>query len=98
MISTYLDWAATAPPDPDALDYARQVALEYVGNPSSLHFYGKQAAELLAAVPPGDPTDPPVRAALIAVVRAAPWSDPAWTAAERLGDHRQDFLNPSQSP
>ncbi|ORC34425.1 hypothetical protein B4O97_12320 [Marispirochaeta aestuarii] len=48
MISTYLDWAATAPPDPDALDYARQVALEYFGNPSSLHSYGKKAAELLA--------------------------------------------------
>ena len=48
MISTYLDWAATAPPDPEALDYGRKVALEYFGNPSSLHFYGKKAAELLA--------------------------------------------------
>jgi len=48
MISTYLDWAATAPPDPDALDYAHKVALEYYGNPSSLHSYGKKAAELLA--------------------------------------------------
>ena len=48
MISTYLDWAATAPPDPEALDYARQVALEYYGNPSSLHFAGKKADELLA--------------------------------------------------
>ena len=48
MISTYLDWAATAPPDPEALDYGHTVALEYFGNPSSLHSYGKKAAELLA--------------------------------------------------
>lgn len=48
MISTYLDWAATALPAPDALDYARQIALEYYGNPSSLHYAGKKAAVLLA--------------------------------------------------
>ncbi len=48
MIFCYLDWAATALPDPEALDYARQVALEYNGNPSSLHYAGKKSAELLS--------------------------------------------------
>ena len=47
MKFTYLDWAATAPPDPDSLDIARRTALEQYGNPSSLHKAGKAAAEVL---------------------------------------------------
>ncbi len=47
MEFTYLDWAATAPPDPEALETARRVALENFGNPSSLHSSGKAAAAVL---------------------------------------------------
>lgn len=41
-----------------------------------------EARRLLASV---DPSDPDARATLIEVTRLAPWSEPAWEAAERLG-------------
>ncbi len=46
---TYLDWAATAPPDPEALDEQRRVALEFPGNPSSRHEAGAAARTALEA-------------------------------------------------
>lgn len=48
-----------------------------------------EAGKLLDGIQAG----PDERAALIGVVRTAPWSDPAWTAAERLGYSRERFLN-----
>jgi cysteine desulfurase len=48
MNYTYLDWAATAPPDRDALEYGLETAVNLYGNPSSLHSPGKEAANLLA--------------------------------------------------
>ncbi len=47
-MSVYLDWAATAPPDPEILEGALRVALEAYGNPSSVHESGKRAARMLA--------------------------------------------------
>jgi cysteine desulfurase len=44
---TYLDWAASAPPEPSALDEARDVSLRLFANPSSPHAAGKQAEEKL---------------------------------------------------
>jgi cysteine desulfurase len=44
---TYLDWAASAPPDPGAADEAREVSLRFFANPSSPHAAGKEAAEKL---------------------------------------------------
>ena len=43
----YLDWAASAPPDPEALDEARNVSLQLFGNPSSPHAAGREARERL---------------------------------------------------
>jgi cysteine desulfurase len=40
---TYLDWAATSPPDMDALAEAVRVAAEAFGNPSSRHALGQEA-------------------------------------------------------
>jgi cysteine desulfurase len=45
---TYLDWAASAPPDPEALEAARETSLRCYANPSSPHSAGREAAELLA--------------------------------------------------
>ena len=45
---TYLDWAASAPPHPRALDEAREVSSLLCANPSSPHAGGRQAAERLA--------------------------------------------------
>ena len=45
---TYLDWAASAPPDAHALDEAREVSVRLYANPSSPHAAGRQAAERLA--------------------------------------------------
>lgn len=45
-----------------------------------------------------DAGDPEIRAALIGVIRAGPWSDPAWEAAERLGYSRRSYLSPDPSP
>ncbi|MDR3200041.1 MAG: cysteine desulfurase, partial [Spirochaetales bacterium] len=47
MISVYLDWAATAPIDPDIASYMRDAALENTGNPSSIHSFGEKAKALL---------------------------------------------------
>jgi cysteine desulfurase len=47
MMPTYLDWAATTPADPELMKAALSVSLEAYGNPSSNHFLGKQAIELL---------------------------------------------------
>ncbi len=47
MKLTYLDWAATTPISRKVLDEINRVFLEYPGNPSSIHFEGKKAAELL---------------------------------------------------
>ncbi len=40
---TYLDWAATAPPDPDVIAAYASAAVEYYGNPSSPYPAGKAA-------------------------------------------------------
>ena len=44
---TYLDWAASAPPDPSALDMAREVSLRFFANPSSPHGLGHAAEQRL---------------------------------------------------
>ena len=44
---TYLDWAASAPPEPDAIDEAREVSLRLFANPSSPHAPGRAAGEKL---------------------------------------------------
>ncbi|MBN1241219.1 MAG: cysteine desulfurase [Spirochaetales bacterium] len=46
---TYLDWAATAPPDPEVLDEQRRTALSFPGNPSSRHEAGAAARAALEA-------------------------------------------------
>lgn len=46
----YLDWAASAPPDPAALQEAAEVSRTIFGNPSSPHAMGREAAERLEAV------------------------------------------------
>ena len=43
----YLDWAASAPPDPAALAEAAEVSEACYGNPSSPHAMGREAAERL---------------------------------------------------
>ncbi|HEY9593644.1 MAG TPA: cysteine desulfurase family protein, partial [Spirochaetia bacterium] len=45
----YLDWAASAPPEPEALDEARSVALRWFANPSAPHAAGREAGEKLDA-------------------------------------------------
>jgi len=45
--TTYLDWAASAPPEPEAVDEAREVALHLFANPSSPHAPGREAGEKL---------------------------------------------------
>jgi cysteine desulfurase len=47
---TYLDWAASAPPEPDAIDEAREVSLHLFANPSSPHAPGREAGEKLEQV------------------------------------------------
>jgi cysteine desulfurase len=44
---TYLDWAASAPPEPSALDEAQEVSRRLFANPSSPHAAGRQAEEKL---------------------------------------------------
>ena len=44
---TYLDWAATAPPERESLAEALEVSMESYGNPSSQHREGKTAKKLL---------------------------------------------------
>jgi len=45
---TYLDWAASAPPEPDAIDEAKEISLHLFANPSSPHALGREAGEMLA--------------------------------------------------
>lgn len=44
---TYLDHAATTPVRPDVVEKMSEVMLEVVGNPSSIHQYGRRAHEYL---------------------------------------------------
>ncbi len=46
-MSVYLDWAATAPPDPEIIDRYREVALTEWANPSSPHPAGTAAEAAL---------------------------------------------------
>jgi cysteine desulfurase len=45
----YLDWAASAPPEPLALEEAREVSERFFANPSSPHAAGRRAEEKLSA-------------------------------------------------
>jgi cysteine desulfurase len=45
---TYLDWAASAPPEPDALEEARDISVRLFANPSSPHAAGREAEEGLS--------------------------------------------------
>lgn len=47
MKTVYLDWAATAVPDPDILTALRETALRVYANPSSKHGPGREASLLL---------------------------------------------------
>jgi cysteine desulfurase len=47
MPEVYLDWAATAPADPFAVQILQETALRYYGNPSSPHEPGSQAEKIL---------------------------------------------------
>ncbi len=44
----YLDWAATAYPDPEITEKVREVSEACFGNPSSIHRAGREAEKLLA--------------------------------------------------
>ncbi|MGX7197492.1 cysteine desulfurase family protein [Enterococcus olivae] len=46
---TYLDHAATTPMRPEVVERMSQVMLEVVGNPSSIHHYGRRAHQYLEA-------------------------------------------------
>lgn len=43
----YLDWAATAKPNPDLMEKVSEVSIQYYGNPSSLHAAGRDSEKLL---------------------------------------------------
>ena len=43
----YLDWAASAPPEPEALEAAKEASLRFFANPSAAHAAGREAHELL---------------------------------------------------
>ncbi len=43
----YLDWAATTPPYPEAIDTMSNIMKEYYGNPSSAHKPGLKSKEIL---------------------------------------------------
>jgi len=47
MKDIYLDWAATAPPDPDIMRIALEFSLRAYGNPSSKYWLGKEARQAL---------------------------------------------------
>lgn len=81
---------------PDASAFEK--ALRWIDEPrrTTIEAGDAEAAKLLAAIPPdAHATDPETRAALIGVIRAGPWSDAAWQAAERLGYDRAAFVNPA---
>ncbi len=44
---TYLDWAATAPPDSTILQLVAETATRFYGNPSSMHSMGREASRQL---------------------------------------------------
>jgi len=44
---TYLDWAATAPPDNTTLQLVAETATRFYGNPSSIHSMGREASRQL---------------------------------------------------
>lgn len=46
-MSTYLDWAATAVPDPDIIKASGECAIQCFGNPSSVHQTGQEASAVL---------------------------------------------------
>ncbi|OQX29428.1 MAG: hypothetical protein B0D92_03840 [Spirochaeta sp. LUC14_002_19_P3] len=43
----YLDWAATAPPDPEVMEVMAAAAKDFFGNPSALYPLGKKAKAVL---------------------------------------------------
>jgi cysteine desulfurase len=43
----YLDWAATAPPDPGILEQVREISARVYGNPSAVHAAGREALGVL---------------------------------------------------
>jgi cysteine desulfurase len=47
MSFVYLDWAATAPPDPEILESVSAAAADCYGNPSSIHAAGRKAERFL---------------------------------------------------
>ncbi len=47
MKRIYLDYAATTPVYPEVFDEIRSFSLDVFGNPSSLHYFGRQAGEAL---------------------------------------------------
>jgi hypothetical protein len=71
-------------------------ALRWVDEPrrDQIQRGAAEAMALLAKVPRGPATEPAVRDALVEVIRAGPWSDAAWAAAERLGHRRDAFVSP----
>ena len=71
---TYLDWAATSPPDPSVLAGASRVAAERFANPSSRHALGAEASQKLEEA----------RARLAAAIGAPPSGPPARQGAGRL--------------
>ena len=48
MSSIYLDWAATAPPDPEIQTQVQRIARELYANPSALHSLGREAEKALS--------------------------------------------------
>ena len=46
-MSIYLDWAATAVPDPDIIKASCECAIQCFGNPSSVHQVGQEASAVL---------------------------------------------------
>lgn len=48
MTTTYFDWAATAPILPEALQTYMRTAEGFIGNPSSVHSFGKAASSELS--------------------------------------------------
>jgi cysteine desulfurase len=48
MNPIYLDWAATAPPDPEIQEQVQKIAQELYANPSALHSLGREAEKSLS--------------------------------------------------
>lgn len=47
MAHHYFDYASSCPPFPEVLEEFKRISKEYYGNPSSAHFYGKEAQKFL---------------------------------------------------